>query len=217
MEAKSDNPAADDVFEIARQSLGQTVGPRVADLVASEFALFYYAFFCWRRRPGMGPQLFSHHQKNLSGVLTVGLILVTALEIVPVHLLLQLWSPTAAWVLTALTVYGFVWILGDYQAMRLRPHSLHKGVLHLRVGLRWSVEIPLASIVGLQRHKGYGKFPTKGKILKAVALGEPQFVIELSQPVTARGLYGLRREVRSIGFNVDDGARFEERIGPLLD
>lgn len=215
--AKSENPAADDVFEIARQSLQRTVGPRVADIVASEFALFYYAFFCWRQRPATGRRLFSHHEKSLNGVLTAGLIMVTILEIIPVHLLLQLWSPAAAWVVTALTAYGFIWFLGDYHAMRLRPHVLSEERLHLRVGLRWSVEVPLVDIARLERRLGYGKPAAKGKMLKAVALGEPQFVIDLKRPATALGLYGLRRKVESIGFTVDDPMRFEALVRPLID
>ena len=211
-EARAQDPSHDDFFDLARFSLRQTLPAPVSEILASELALFHYAFFGWRKSPPVGPRDFSHHRTGLSGVLTAGLILATLVEIIPVHLLLHRWSSTLAWLVTALTVYGLFWLFGDFQAMRLRPHRVVDGKLHLRLGLRWSVDVPLADIVRLETLKGNGKPPAKQPDLKAVALGEQRYLIELRRPVFVRGLYGLRREVRSIGFTVDNPARFEEEL-----
>ena len=46
--------------------------------------------------------------------------------------------------------------------------------------------------------------------LKLVLIGEPDVEIRLSRPVTARGIYGLRRTSTIVHLQVDDPARFVE-------
>src|SRR5205814_1279247 len=67
-------------------------------------------------------------------------------ESIGMHLLVQIWSVKAAWIVTALDVYGALWLIGDYHALRLRPTYAKDGILHLRYGLRWNVEIPFDQI-----------------------------------------------------------------------
>lgn len=44
------------------------------------------------------------------------------IEVIGVHFLIaHFWSPTAAWIFTALDLYALLWIIADYQAVRLSP------------------------------------------------------------------------------------------------
>ena len=137
-----------------------------------------------------------------------------AAETVPVHLLLGLWSPTAAWIVTALSIYSFFWLIGDYHATRLRPHELRDGLLHLRLGMRWKVAVPIAQIRRLSRLKSSSPRPKTG-YLHAVSFSQPNYLIELDTAVTAHGLYGLDKQVTKIGFSVDGPSSFEEALEPL--
>lgn len=170
-----------------------------------------YALFAWRTQPdvGKGEIGFSYHQKNGYGGILVAVTLVAAVEIVAVHFLVASWSTRAAWILSAVSVYGIVWLLGYSQAIRLRPILLSEQSLYVRIGLLWSARIPLTRIASVQPVQSIAENRSTAGYLHAVTLGNPQFLIELSKPVAVHGLYGYtKKNVQRIGIAVDDRARF---------
>jgi hypothetical protein len=185
---------------------------RVADVVADELALVYYALFSWRRRvrPRADEVAFSYHRENGFGSLLLALTFVAALELVGGHLLVSAWwGRAAAWVLTALSLYGLVWLLGYFQAVRLRPITVGSDSLRVRVGLRWSLDVPFDQIETVLEPAADQAQPMGADYLRAVVLGESQFIIRLREPLTAHGLYGTRRRVRAVGVAVDDPGGFK--------
>ena len=117
------------------------LGPRVAGVLATELALVAYAIGGWVRRPAPDHTARSFTCLRAWTPLLAGLLVLLGVEIVGVHLLVSLASPTIAWVLTALSLYGVLWLVGDAQAARHRPILVDR--LLVRVGLRWTVEIPV--------------------------------------------------------------------------
>ena len=201
-----------DVVEVIRHAVRSGIPlARVADAVTSEVAILYYALFSWRTQPVVGARdlAFTYHRKSGYVGLLGTLAGVTVVEAAAVHLLVQGWSRTAAWVLTALSLYGLLWLLGFLQAVRLRPVLLAPDALHLRVGLRWSARIPYERIARVapagiaapdRRAAGY---------LHAALLGAPRLLLDLDEPVEVEGLYGLaKRGVSRVGVTVDDHAVF---------
>jgi hypothetical protein len=211
--------AAPDVFEHLRRAAHETLPvPAVAEILAYEVAVLWYALFAWRARPHLGDAraAFTHHRRLGYGAVAAGLMMVVAVEVVPVHLLLALWSPAAAWGLTALSVYSLLWLLGDYRAMVLRPTLLRRkgegDVLEVRVGVRWNLSVPLSDVRSLRR-AGAAPPPTLTPgYLRATPIGAPRLLLELAEPVVARGPYGWRREVSLLGLTVDDEPAFEELL-----
>jgi hypothetical protein len=164
----------------------------------------YYALCSWQRQEAGGCASFSYHRESGYGAVVAALVMVCGIEAVVVHLLVALWSATAAWLLTALGVYTVVWLLGDYQAARLRALVVGEDALYVRLGLRWSLRVPYDQIVRVvppgreelgRRTPGY---------LHAVLLVAPQVVLELGGPMRARGPYGVGKEVTRVGIAVDD-------------
>ncbi len=203
-----------DFFDRIRESAQQALGMKVpAEVLAFETAIFYYAFFSWRTTPQIpaGAASFSHHRKVLYGTVCAGLSLAVLVEVVPVHLLLDLWSPVAAWIATALSLYSLIWLCGDYRALVLRPTLIADGVLRLRVGLRWNADIPLTAIRRVRKLAARDPEPSQG-YLSATVLGRAGTIIEIEQPITVRGVYGLRQKVDKIGVTVDDEAAFEQAL-----
>ena len=191
----------DDPVELLRFSLRQALPvERVADVVADELALLYYALFSWRRRvtPRADEVAFSYHRESGYGSLLLTFTFVAAMELVGAHFLVSAWwGHRAAWVLTGLSLYGLVWLLGFYQAVRLRPVTVGSDSLRVRVGLRWSVRVPFDQIEAVLQPAADQAHQRGGDYLRAVALGEPQFILRLREPLTAHGLYGTSRRVRS--------------------
>jgi hypothetical protein len=181
---------------------------RVADAIGYEMSVLYYSLFAPRRpRHSPAAQVFTYHRKSGYGALVFALLIVTLGEAIPVHILVLRWSPQAAWLLTALTLYSMLWFLADYRAMRLRPILLDEETLCLRTGLRWTVRIPRAHIAAI-----HSKPPKSEPTLRtALPMTKPLW-IELTEPVTAQGPYGIEKRGRWISVTVDEVADFRAAI-----
>jgi hypothetical protein len=138
------------------QSRGQAGLPVLHAIVMGEFAILWYALFSWRKQPERYARSFTVHEESGWGTLVAGIVMLIVFESIGVHLLMQRWSVIAAWVVTGLDVYGVLWLLGDYHALRLRPSYVEDGLLHIRYGLRWSVDVPLDQIVDRRREERSG-------------------------------------------------------------
>ena len=174
-----------------RELLGDS---RVADVVESEVLVFRYAFLGWRSEPeAVEGRPITFHQRSGWPVVLAGILLLIAAEGLGMHLLLARWSTTAAWSWTALDVWAAIWLLGDCNALRLRRSYLTSDTLHIRLGLRWSVSIPLASIASIEEVREEQQWKRKD-VLKVAILDEPRWLITLREPMTAHGLAGIRKQ-----------------------
>jgi hypothetical protein len=205
-----------DIGEAIAVAMRGAIGSsRVAHVLASEAAMLYYAVFGWGRVsvPAGRGAVFPYHRVNgWPAVLVVvqGMIVVETLGL---HFLLQMWSPIAAWTATALSVYSMVWLLGDYLAMRRRPMRIEDGRLEVRLGLRWSADIPLESIESVSGDPAPDK--TRRCSLNAVAFGQPQLELRLRDAVVAKGFFGLRKRCDRVLIAVEDPERFRRALTPI--
>lgn len=182
---------------------------RVAEAIAFEMSVFYYSFFAWRRRPASpsGVQAFTYHRTSGYGALGFAFLVATLAEAIPIHILVARWRPGVAWFLTALAGYGLLWFLADYRATRLRPILLDHETLIIRTGLRWTIRIPRASIVAIHTTP-----PKSEPVLRATLPMMKPLWIELAEPVTAQGPYGIEKQGRWISIAVDDPAGLQAAV-----
>jgi membrane protein YdbS with pleckstrin-like domain len=172
---------------------------RAAAILASEIAVFYYAFCSWRTSPDTPARsrAFSIHEQSGVAALFGMLAGVSVMEALLVHLAVTRWSVTAAWVLTALSLYGMMWLAALARSFILRPVLVRDGELIARSGMMWTVRIPLAAIHAIDSNAG----PYE---LKLPPAAEPNLVLRLTAPVTARGMYGRKRRISSLALAIDD-------------
>ncbi len=210
-----DHAASDDVIERLRESLYNMLKARLAaDMITSEIGLFYYALFSWRARPADPAKhgAFSYHKKNGYGPVVAGILVAMLMEVTAVHVVLWMWNPALAWVATALGVYGFLWLLGDWRAVCLRPISVEKDALIVRIGLRWTARVPFASIASVRPIEGKPPARKTPGYLEALLLGKPRYLIALNEPIVAQGLYGIRKTITTLGLAVDNTEAFETAL-----
>ncbi|NJL29496.1 MAG: hypothetical protein HC897_17225, partial [Thermoanaerobaculia bacterium] len=212
--AASRGDALDAIRIASREVLGEH---RFAEVLAFEIALLYYGLFSWTsRRPADHLETFTCYRRSGYGSLLVAFACLVPLEVVPVHLLVaSLWGPAAAWAVTGLGIWGLIWILGLFQALRLRPSRLSERGLELRVGLRWQLEVPFENMAKLERLPRSNK-KAERESLDIAPLHQPVFRLELAEPAEVLGVYGQRRKARLIYFAVDEPERFERRFGELV-
>lgn len=204
----------DEAFPRAVEEVLGPIAP--ARALVAEWVLLYFALAAWWRRPVERPgvEVFTSHRESAWPAIFAALMLVTVVEIAAVHLLVALWSVTAAWILTGLGLYGAIWLVGDLQALRLRPSRLGTSHLHLRVGLRWTADLPLERIRSIRPARP-GALPPD--TVNVVVAGDPDWILELDRPMEVRGPLGVRRRgsVLALQIDGDDFARqMDARIGP---
>lgn len=135
----------------------------------------------------------------------LGLGLAFPVEIVAVHMLLSQWNATVAIVVTLLSVYAAVWLVGDARARALRPVVLGKDELRIECGIQMKGTISLSNIASVSCHES-------ADIDKADKLNYGTFYqanvwIVMHDPVEVRTLLGMKRPL-AIGLSLDDPTGF---------
>jgi len=196
-----------DLSAATRALFGET---RLASFVECEIGILWYALFAWREEPK--ERGFTIHERCGWGSIVVCFLTLLVFESIGMHFLVLHWSAKAAWIVTALDVYGMLWLIGDYHALRLRPSFTEDGIVHLRYGMRWTLTTPLTNIAGIDEPQGEADWKRKG-VLKMAMLDEPAVMIRLHEPVVAIGIAGIRRTVDAIAVLPDDMEAFRRVTG----
>lgn len=196
---------------VARTVLGSRVP---ADILTTEVAILFYAFR-WRRSSPAPRGSFTVHREVGYLPILIGLLLVLLVETVGFHLLVGLWSETARWILTGLSLCAVVWLVGDYRAMTARPVRLTPTHLALRVGLRWEADIPIDQIAQVDPVRSRPHGPNRQALVVAL-LGQPNLRLRLTRPVEVIGLYGIQKTVGEIWLRVDGAARLRDELRSSL-
>ena len=180
---------------------------KVAAILAGEIAVFYYAFAAWTQRPHApeGSRAYSIHRKSGVADLFTVLAAVSVIETVLVHLVVMRWSAAAAWALSALSIYGTVWLVAMARSFILRPVLVKDGELIARSGLLWTVRIPLATVASVESG-------AEAYTMKLPPASQPNVVLRLCEPVTAHGIYGMTRRISSVALAIDDQTGFVRAI-----
>jgi len=176
-----------------------------AALLATEAAVFHYALLSWRARPQSAPgsQAFNLAQASGYGMLCILLMAAVVVEGVPMHILLQRWSHTAAWVFSGVGTYSILWMVALYRSLALRPILVGVETVVLQVGFLWRTEVRRDQIREVRRFSA-----ADTDYLSFVALNEPQWLIEFTEPVVVQGPLGRRKTVERIALAIDDGEAF---------
>jgi hypothetical protein len=203
MRRTADGDPLTGISAVCRQVFGDSP---VATFVAFELTTLYYGLFTWwKPSPRQGTSV---HQRSGWGVIVAAFLIVLASEGVGMHFLFAHWFPRGAWAWTALDLYGALWLLGDYQALRLRRITLDDDALRLRFGLRATATIPYADVAAIEPVAGQWK--RKG-VLKVAIVDEPRTLIRLREPRSIQSIAGLRRTIDTIAI-LPDGDDFESAL-----
>jgi len=165
-------------------------------------------------KPRTDPGTLTVHRESSWNVVALGLGLLIVVETLPTHLAVMERAPKVAWVLSALSLYALLWLIGDYQALRLRPCRLDADTLLVRVGLRWKVEVPRAAIAAFTTVRDNAPSRFERGYVRATVFGDPTRLIELRAPIEAIGPYGIMRRVTRIGVSPDDPATWDAALKP---
>ncbi|MEM6723610.1 MAG: hypothetical protein AAF598_06200, partial [Bacteroidota bacterium] len=175
--------------------------PTAAKLVTQEIATFYYAFLSWKKPMELpeGVPYFTSYKRTGYWSVLIAIAFVALVELFAMHLLIQQWSETAAWIVSILSVYGYIFLLGDAAALIKRPSFLTASALHFRLGFRWKAIIPLDQIQAVLPIKRLDKTT----MLDLSLLNSPKYLIQLRKPITVVGIFGIKRTHDQLAIDAD--------------
>jgi hypothetical protein len=156
--------------------------------------------------PPAGEHWFGVHRQGQNLSNQMGFVILACAEIPIVHVLLHLlFSPLAAGIVTALSVYGALFLWAEARATRWRPVALDATTLHLRHGLIDDLAVPRAAIVAASLHRGAAPARATGR-LRLVGMGRANLRLALGPGTRLATLTG-EREVHEIFIGVDEPER----------
>jgi hypothetical protein len=182
------------------------------DGLATEVSIFYYALASWRRKPFVpaGATAFSYHKKNGYAGILYTLARMSLVEMVAIDFLIRVSHPTAANIVLAVDLFAAAWLLGFARAVQLRPILVVAKELRIRMGLQWSLDVPMTNIASAEY--GRVKAPPKKTPGYLRMAPQPNAILTLREPMVARGVYGMKRTVERVGLAIDDVKAFEAAL-----
>lgn len=137
------------------------------------------------------------------------LLALVLIETAVVHLLVALWSPVAALILSLGSVAAVIWLVSLIRSFRVRPVRIVDGRLHWPAGRLRALEIDVKQIAGLRGEWDADLLKARN-CFNAALIAYPNIVIELTEPA-AMG----RRQVERIAHKLDDRDAFVGALSRL--
>lgn len=188
---------------------------QLSHFLATELSIPYYCFWVWKV-PALEPQQFSYHKKSGSIALLGAFLMILTVEILALHVLLHLWSPWVAWIVTGLSAYTFLQVVSWMKSMPQRPIELTEKHLHLKYATVGEAVILLENI---KQATPYEREKHSAALPRLSVLGEletPNIYLQLKAPTTLIGLLGRKQPVTELLFFVDEQKDFLQQLKEKL-
>lgn len=205
-----------DFFTTLKNTCYEILPKSVVIPVVTEIAVFYYGFIYWKKRK-LNENEFSYHKDSGTISLLIAIIFIVAVETVVLHILLQKWNVTVAWILTFLSIYSGIQLLGFLKSMSKRPISIKDEKLYLRYGIMNETTINLKSIDSIEISSKDVELNKETRKLSFLGeLENHNIIIRLKQENELTGLYGIKRKYKNLALHVDKKNEFTTQINNAL-
>jgi hypothetical protein len=207
----------DMAFHLQQSIIGVLGNSLPVRMLASEITVLRFALLCWIKGNNLpfGARPYSTHKESGYAAMFCVLLFVMLIELTAVHLLLISYSELAAYIVSALTLYGMLFFVADISAVVKSPVWVSKTHLLLRTGMRWRLYTELDNINAIVKLKGDfepGQSCFKGAIIKSNA----NLHISFKQPVVLSRLYRPDLIITNIVLTIDETDAFIAHIATSL-
>jgi hypothetical protein len=142
-----------DVAYNLHQSMATIMGDTTAvKIIASELTIQRFGLFFWKKQPAIsGSRRFSTHREIGYAALFGVILFACAVELIAFHLFLNHYSHIAAIIVTILSIYGTLFLVGDFAAVIQNPVLVMDNKMLLRTGFRWRALVDIENIAAIQK------------------------------------------------------------------
>lgn len=207
---RAQKDSSTDFYDAIKLTCRNIFPGRVAALISTEIAVIYYSLFSGKAKD-LAQYEFSYTQKNgIKSVIGVAIFLIL-IEAFAAHILIQIWSETAAFILTALSFYTCLQFLALMKSLDHRPVTISKSDqdLKLRYGFFSETTISFDQIEEIIATKK--SLPEDKSIIQFSPLGHldsHNLIIHLKDEHTLFKMYGIQKTYTSIAIYVDEREEF---------
>jgi hypothetical protein len=197
-----------DFYTALKRAVAEVVPKRISNLLSTEIALFYYGFFSWKKRKTENNEFTCYKENGAMAVFFV-IIFMILVETVVQHILIQLFSPTIAWIISIASIYSVLVLFGAARSLSKRPVIVTGNNIYLRYGILSETIIPFSNIESLETSHGAVEFNKEMVPLSPLhKLENTNVVLTLREEGILHGFYGRRKKFKSIAFYIDSLAGF---------
>lgn len=195
---------------LEREVVGRLGESPISRIILFDAKVWFYGLLLRKHKTIRyeGEEHFGYAQNGGNASNQIGIILLLLFEVPLGHTLLHfLASPTAAWVISALSLFGLMYLLAEYRATLRRPISLGRDALLLRCGLfAPDARIPYSMLVAAAPMRGPA--PRERGTRQLQQLGEPNVELRLRPGSELRGFLGNMQPVQRICLGLDQPQAF---------
>ncbi|MEM6633796.1 MAG: hypothetical protein AAF694_29250, partial [Bacteroidota bacterium] len=207
-----------DFYDRLLHACKEVLPNRVGKLLATEVAVMYY-LFAPLRKGAIQENEFTYFRKSGIKPIIGAFLFMLLFETLIVHVLVERWNPSVAWILTCIGVYTMLQIWAILRSMNQRLIVVDEETrsLILRYGFGCQTAISFDKIQAI--HKGR-KAPSQDKQHVSLSLFElvdaSNVTIQLAQEHTLHKVYGMKKKYTSISLFVDEIDLFMDKIKAIL-
>jgi hypothetical protein len=181
--------------------------------MASELSVLKFGLFCWKKQMPSSLAIARYSVYKESGYVAMFSIVLFAclVELTGLHLLINHYSKTAAVIVSAITIYGIIVIVGDLAAIIKSPVLIMQDKLILRTGIRWMAVINrdnIASVVKIRNGFEADKDVFQGGVIKSSV----NILFTFAKPVSIERLYQKTLMAKQIIMTVDQADELIEQL-----
>ncbi|MEM9886684.1 MAG: hypothetical protein AAF849_12400 [Bacteroidota bacterium] len=213
---RAQNKQQKDFLELLHKVCKDTFGDNIyANLITYEISFFYYGLFRWKSPNLSQLPSFTYHKKSGIGSMYIAFLLLFFAEAATVHLLIMKYSVFWANIATGLTSYTIFQLLAHLKAIYARPIQIENNTLIIRHGLAGDAKIPIQQIKSIEASR---KTPKSREMLKKLAgdLQPHNLVLELHERAALTGIYGIKKDFKTLCFYVDEEKQFIAEIKAIM-
>ena len=155
--------------------------------------------------PGTGnDEAFSCHRDEMPMIWMLGGL--AAAELMIVHLLVSMWSGTAAWVVTVLTIAAVAQAAWMVRAMINRPVLVSERAVTIRFRTRTPIVVPIDAIARVE-DSALAPEPKGAGVFRGTLLAHPNITLRLERPLSHAA-----RRIEVIALRIDAPAAFRAAV-----
>jgi len=215
--AKPDDDSKIDFLTHCRRVVLQVLGnEKTANIISSEIAVIYYAFFGGRDKSVDYKTKFTSYKENGLPLVFGSILSIFLIETTGMHFLVSLFSKTIAWVLTGLSLYTCIQLFAHIRALKARPIIIHSHSFEIHNGLAGDAFIRFDNIekIDLSHKKPVDRKSIKISLLKGME--NHNIVVYLKNPIKVTKVFGIKKETDTVLFFVDKPKQFVNIVEATL-
>ncbi|WP_299836749.1 hypothetical protein [uncultured Tenacibaculum sp.] len=215
-EFKNSSAGSFDFFEAITTASKELLPSKIASFLATEITVFYYVFFNWRSREEQKNEYSYHKEGTYNGVL-IGVMLVILIETFVLHVLVEKWSLTFAWIISGLSIYTLLQFLAIFKSLRSRPVFIDEEnrKLLLRFSFLGTAEVEIDNIKSITLSNGNDANEIN-HLAFIGGLTSHNILIEFKEAVSYKQFYGLQKTTTKLGVLIDNKEAFVAHVKTML-